>query len=231
MGEGRPGAGYFGKLPDRADFVVSACPPGFLKLWELFVTKGLIQSREDLGDAWEEAYMTMPVWRFRLTPVETGGALADPVVGALMPSVDKVGRKFPLTVVAAANSGVAPDGRGAEGWFAEAESALLSVLAEDSGLADFQDAVAGLGAPCINEIELPPGDMRELAADAEADPAVLTEFWCEGGPRRYAFRCRGVPRAEAFRWLLLPETFGSEESRTNVAGSTEGRLDPENDRI
>jgi len=56
----------------------------------------LAQSREMLGDAWLDTYLTSPVWRFALAPAVCGGAA---VAGLVVPSVDRVGRYFPLTVV------------------------------------------------------------------------------------------------------------------------------------
>ena len=49
-----------------------------------------------LGQAWAEAYNRAPIWRFWLGSDFCGEA----TIGAFMPSVDGVGRPFPLTVFA-----------------------------------------------------------------------------------------------------------------------------------
>ncbi len=54
-------------------------------------------SRRQLGEAWLPAYLVAPVWRFVLGR-DTMGPHA--VAGVLMPSVDRVGRYFPLVLAA-----------------------------------------------------------------------------------------------------------------------------------
>ena len=54
-------------------------------------------SREALGDRWLDVYLTSPAWRFT---GEAGACGPVPVVGLMVPSVDRVGRYFPLTIVA-----------------------------------------------------------------------------------------------------------------------------------
>jgi len=223
------GSGYFGKLPARADFVIGGCPAGFLKLWEPFLMKGLSQSRLDLNDAWEEAYMTMPVWRFRLTPEGADGSLKDAVAGALMPSVDRVGRAFPLTLVA----GFAPNKGEAEaevGWYDKAENLLRGMLSEEADFGAFQQAVdrledprAIVGAASVDET----AEFEELPGGEEA---LHAWFWCRAGERQFAFFSRGLPEAGAFRWLILPEVFGTSGMEDNAAGNTHGRSHPEDHR-
>ncbi len=46
---------------------------------------------------WLDLYLTSPAWRF----VCAGGACGPrPAIGLMVPSVDRVGRYFPLTLVA-----------------------------------------------------------------------------------------------------------------------------------
>ena len=222
------GAGYFGKLPARADFVTGQCPAGFLKSWEAFLMAGLAQSRQDLGEGWEEAFMTMPVWRFWLKPREEGEAFAQPVAGALMPSVDKVGRTFPLTLV----SSIEPtkqNSRPAEDWYDRAEEILRATLREEASLEDFQQAVAHLEMPHVGEVRSVKGREAELRPMPGSE-AVRSEFWCQAGDAGFEFSCAGLPDAGAFRWLLLPEAFADTETAEKVVGNSHGRLLPEDHR-
>ncbi|WP_299813771.1 type VI secretion system-associated protein TagF [uncultured Roseibium sp.] len=224
------GGGYFGKLPARGDFVTGACPAGFLKLWEPFLIEGLAQSRLDLKDAWEEAYMTMPVWRFWIK-LENGGKLEDAVAGAFMPSVDRVGRKFPLTVVAPVNPGESKTVRPAGDWYETVEAILLQTLQEDADLAGFQQAVADLVPPVPASDDNPSAGIPELAALGETGEWVSSGFYCKAGDREYAFACSGLPNAHAFRWLLLPESFGGAGADEHQeAGSSGGLYHPEDSR-
>ena len=87
----------FGKLPSKRDFVAIRAPRRFLTVWENWVQAGLASSREQLGNGWQEAYLSAPIWRFWL-----GRHLAGrPVLGALMPSVDGIGRYFPVCALGA----------------------------------------------------------------------------------------------------------------------------------
>ena len=54
-------------------------------------------SRSALGANWLEVYLTSPAWRFGCAAGVCGSA---PLVGLMAPSVDRVGRYFPLTLVA-----------------------------------------------------------------------------------------------------------------------------------
>lgn len=223
------GGGYFGKLPARKDFVLGNCPKGFLKLWELFLIKGLAQSRLDLKEDWKEAYMTMPVWRFLLSPVdpaETSGPLARPIAGAFMPSVDGAGREYPLTVVAEAGEGATGI---AEDWFDQIDAVLLGALQDEATLDGFQAAVAALEAPG-DEGEEQARDDSLLAPLAETEGQLTARFWCKAGPMVFAFRCNGLPDGEAFRWLMLPENYPTEQATQSSAGDIHGRYHPEDHR-
>ena len=62
---------------------------------------GISASRERLKDQWQQAYLTAPIWRFWLGADICGVT----VVGALMSSLDGIGRYYPLTVFAVADAG------------------------------------------------------------------------------------------------------------------------------
>lgn len=87
--------GWFGKMPAMGDFAQRRLPPEFVRGWDQWIQSGLADSRAALGAAWQELYLTFPIWRFVLPPGWFG---ATGWCGILMPSVDRVGRHFPLTV-------------------------------------------------------------------------------------------------------------------------------------
>ncbi len=93
--------GLFGKLPAKRDFIALNAPSDFLAVYEKWLQGGLTASRLELGNRWQEAYLNAPIWRFWLGGAHGGQTVA----GAFMPSVDGVGRYFPLTVFAAASPG------------------------------------------------------------------------------------------------------------------------------
>ena len=88
--------GLYGKLPTHGDFLRRRVPDDFVASWDAWLQRAIADSRSALGDRWLEIYLTSPIWRFALCAGICGEA---PVAGLLAPSVDRVGRYFPLTLV------------------------------------------------------------------------------------------------------------------------------------
>src|SRR5665213_103834 len=93
--------GWYGKLPSLGDFASRRLEADFIEPWDLWLGEAIQAQRDSMGDAWLDAYLQSPPWRFILMP----GVLSefDPgliLAGVLMPSVDRVGRYFPLTIAA-----------------------------------------------------------------------------------------------------------------------------------
>jgi type VI secretion system protein ImpM len=119
--------GLFGKLPSKRDFVAVHAPRRFLASWEAWLHAGIATSRELLGSDWQQAFLEAPIWRFWLGQDIVGAETA----GAIMPSVDGVGRYFPLTVFACAPEGMTldpPTVDSEDGWFEAVEAEMLSAL-------------------------------------------------------------------------------------------------------
>src|SRR5713226_4821463 len=93
--------GFCGKLPGRGDFVAAGLPRRFTEAWHDWLQPVLAASRHALGEDWLAAWLEAPVWRFALSPGICG---PDSVLGLWMPSVDSVGRHFPLTFAAIASN-------------------------------------------------------------------------------------------------------------------------------
>jgi len=91
------GFGAFGKMPGLGDFFRIDAPPGFVQVWDNWLQKTILHARQTLGEAWDDLYMSAPIWRFTLA---AGLAGDRKILGVLMPSVDRVGRQYPLTLMA-----------------------------------------------------------------------------------------------------------------------------------
>lgn len=87
--------GFYGKLPVVGDFVSRRLPNEFITPWDGWLQSAIAASREELGDDWLNSYLTSPIWRFLLSSGLCGNKA---VAGIIMPSVDRVGRYYPLTV-------------------------------------------------------------------------------------------------------------------------------------
>ncbi len=124
--------GAFGKIPALGDFLRTDMPVGFVDAWDYWLQMLLQAARRDLGPRWPDGYMTAPIWRFTLAQ---GLAGRLPVIGILMPSVDRVGRLFPLTLAAALPQGapVILTHFAADAGFARLEELALDALERDLG--------------------------------------------------------------------------------------------------
>lgn len=86
--------GFFGKLPSRGDFVRVGLSRALASAWDGWLQGVMPKSHE--GDA---MLRRAPVWRFAV-----GAGVCGPCAacGVLLPSIDRVGRTFPLLIAAEA---------------------------------------------------------------------------------------------------------------------------------
>jgi len=122
-------AGWYGKIPSLGDFASRRLPASFIKTWDLWLQHAMAASRAQLGERWLNFYLTGPIWRFVVMP----GAFDNETglwAGVLMPSVDKVGRYFPLTIALRvdARPGAMLMVFSAQSWFAALERLALATL-------------------------------------------------------------------------------------------------------
>ncbi len=88
--------GLFGKLPAHGDFVMRHLPQSFVSVWDEWLQHYIAGSKEQLGEEWLNIYLTSPIWRF----VFSAGVIDNNVwAGIMLPSVDRVGRYYPLSVI------------------------------------------------------------------------------------------------------------------------------------
>lgn len=122
--------GLFGKVLTKRDFVAPGLPRAFLSVWEPWLQGAVAASRVELGPAWNDSFLTAPIWRFWLG-ADLCGASA---LGAVMPSMDGVGRLFPLSLAFVADEGEAippPEIDAQEEWFEAVETLLFGALEPD----------------------------------------------------------------------------------------------------
>jgi type VI secretion system protein ImpM len=196
--------GLFGKIGAKRDFIAIATPRSFLEAWEPWVQAGLSASRHQLGPGWQQAFLTAPVWRFWL-----GAAICGTTVtGAIMPSLDGVGRYYPLTLHAATGEGVAlppPNIDSQDEWFRQAETFLLSTLDRAATFEQISDALDRLAVPRLQETVADGPPITLLGAAAMGKPSTVDAFagsfaaLCVANPQVYA--------AASFWWTAGGEGF------------------------
>ena len=189
--------GWYGKLPLLGDFAHRRLPQSVVDALDAWLSRGMAESRAQLGDEWLDVYLTGPLWRFALAPGVVG---PDWWFGVMMPSVDNVGRYFPLVVAQGGAS--APEGpagvAGLDAWYAAVSAAVLGLLQPGASLAGFEQALARAPAWPVPvparrpELARLPGRERYVL-----DGAPGLAHWVAGlGQRGVAGLCAG----RSLRW-------------------------------
>lgn len=189
------GCSLFGKLPSKRDFVAVGAPRELLSLYEPWLQGGLTASRLKLAGGWQAAFLEAPLWRFFL-----GSALCGrTVMGAFMPSVDGVGRYFPLTVLAVAAEGAAfppPELDPQDRWFQSAEELLLAALDPAISFDQIVQALSLVPPPSAELTTSFPEDLARLSdgtlvagLDPARFPERLSALRVEDHRRAYARQC------------------------------------------
>ena len=81
----------FGKLPGHGDFISRGVPGALRAPFDQWLSDWLAAAHEALGGDFVEAYETAAPWLFQ----------SDRAAAVLLPSIDAVGRHFPLLAVTA----------------------------------------------------------------------------------------------------------------------------------
>jgi len=142
--------GFYGKLPSLGDFASRRLPQDFIQPWDAWLQSSIATSKELLADQWLKCYLTSPIWRFALSPGLSG---KDAWLGIVMPSVDRVGRYFPLTIACKVPRNYSLINLFAEAndWFYELETVALSALHNDLSVEDFDRMVQGIGGFSVKQ--------------------------------------------------------------------------------
>jgi len=148
----------FGKVASKRDFVAAHARRQFLDVWEPWIQGGMSASHQGLGNQWQAVFLKAPIWRFWLGEELCGTT----VMGAFMPSLDGVGRYFPLTVFACADDGAAippPELNMQDNWFIATENFLLSTLDHDITYEAITAELDQLAAPFAERPGASPPDL------------------------------------------------------------------------
>lgn len=221
-----PGFGAFGKMPALGDFFRLNLPRDFVDTWDAWLQAGIAGLRDRMGGAWDGCYLSAPIWRFSLPKGQAGEAA---MVGVMMPSVDRVGRQFPLTLASHI-----PLDTPAETHFLNAplfdrlENLALSALDDSMTRDHLQARLAELPAPVTQAPDLlmqeHPGGLT-LSAPAPMQPLLARQSLPKGATSRAMWSmildgdhrilsCDGLPNTaqmqglfdlQAPLWLAVPQ--------------------------
>lgn len=209
------GVGCYGKLRCAGDFVTRGLPPGFVARWDGLLQAGMLASRRAFGDAWLPVYLRAPLWRFALGANVLG---AQAWIGVLMPSVDSVGRHFPLTIAApldAAQPDVLLDRFDA--WYDRCGQLALSMLECDANLVLLEVGLMELACMLPHDAAGAMMTTRDESGLCETRPqqgatcGSGASLWCTDGfdgMGRSLRGCLGLPDASQFKGLFDGDTTG-----------------------
>ncbi|MEP7303352.1 MAG: type VI secretion system-associated protein TagF [Caldimonas sp.] len=204
--------GWYGKLPSLGDFASRRLEADFIEPWDVWLGEGLQAQRAELGEAWLDAYLDTPPWRFLLAPgVLASVAPGSVFAGVLVPSVDRVGRHFPLTL--AASLAQAPRSA-AEfdtllAWLHRLEDAALDALQGDWSIEDLERALHGLAPPPV-----------EAAASAEDRLGTVRRSLAAAVASRGGFVDIATIASRAELAAVFSSSPGARSGPADVAGPT-----------
>lgn len=217
--------GFFGKIPSHGDFISEGIDREFVARLDEWLRTGLHACADHYGASWSSIFSNSQPIRFI---VESGAWSDSAYAGILLPSRDRVGRKYPLVVLAQlAMFRLHPrtlylD----ETWFMAAEALAETSMNEDFDMHRFTSA--------IRRLRLPKPKIDEDAPAAIARPDKPTSLWWridEETRRPKGVKLDGRPGTEDFVRLFQdsahsPETatHSQEQHRTKDARTSVPKL-------
>jgi len=166
--------GFFGKLPGYGDFIERNLPRSFVEVWDQWLQRAMAGSRQLLGEQWLDHYLTAPVWRFALS---SGCVDGHAWLGLMLPSVDRVGRYFPLTIAQPMNSHVNLSLAlyHNAGWFRRLQDIGVACLQESPTVEAVVDVLQGLPDPNLRPWRAQHAQMRSVGTSVTLPGDVKPE--------------------------------------------------------
>ncbi|MGX9179704.1 type VI secretion system-associated protein TagF [Mesorhizobium sp. BHbdii] len=139
--------GFYGKIPATGDFVTRRLPGDFVRIWDRWLAQHIVPL---IGS---ETWPRTTALRFLAGPAPFGAS-----AGIILQSADRVGRRFPLTIVAQLPDASIQLAR-ADAWFAGIEEAAFAAQQGELTPDELDSALAEL--PAVPPVE--PG--QEVISD------------------------------------------------------------------
>lgn len=183
-----PTTAWYGKLPSLGDFASRRLPPEQLEALDQWLATGLAGWREREPEQWLQQFLAGPSWRFAWPAGTLPGTGA--LVGVLMPSVDRVGRYFPFTLLRTLPQPLGPQ---ALSWLHRLDDLALDAMQEDWTIEQLEAELARLDAQAPQD-----GEDSESLPDAQR-----LCWWRAGDEGRPLWQLHEhLPRGLAFSALL-----------------------------
>ncbi|RWB94795.1 type VI secretion system-associated protein TagF [Mesorhizobium sp.] len=129
--------GFYGKMPATGDFVTRRLPGDFVHIWDRWLARHIVPL---IGS---ETWPRTTALRFLAGPASFGAS-----AGIILQSADRVGRQFPLSVVAQLPDASIQLAR-ADAWFAGIEEAAIAAQQGELTPDELDIAVTELPVPLV----------------------------------------------------------------------------------
>ena len=163
--------GYYGKLPFAGDFLRRGLSPEFTAAWDSWMQRTMVAGRDLMGDEhWTMSYFSAPIWRFSIAPGLLGPRGA---AGIVMPSIDRVGRRFPFCIAAETDLPPMAGNLALQPVVDRLETAALEMIEEGASLPRLAERLGPL--PPLAEVDPgfgPEGGSLWVAAGTEDSRAM-----------------------------------------------------------
>jgi type VI secretion system protein ImpM len=161
--------GFYGKIPAAGDFVGRALPADFIRFCDRWVASNLVM--RETGESWD-GHLALCFL--------AGEKAAGPMAGVVMPSRDRAGRRFPLTLAASLPLAAADLVVAAEAWFSALQQIGRSACDGDLDAGQLAERLSELPFPVleaegesIDRLALWTQPDEVFAVDPDAASAVL----------------------------------------------------------
>lgn len=140
------GPAWFGKIPAAGDFVSHRFPHALQLFWDQWIRTGLARMQEERPDEWRGRFARGPIWNFVIPP---SSAIDMVQIGIFSPSVDRVGRLYPLCISQMAPANALPqiDTARLGDFLAALGEVLGAVFRQRLGPGDVDCRIASVASP------------------------------------------------------------------------------------
>lgn len=201
-------AGIVGKIPALADYVERGVPHWFAHPWSAWLDRVMGEGAAAFGARWKRLFAVSPPWGFAV-PAGVLGPVA--CVGLMLPSSDRIGRAFPLTLIVGP---VGPDVLAAEISVDRIEAVALELIdgeiepaaalarLDPRGLGGSPPAASG--GPTLAWNGAGGSAVARIGAQAAADDPDRVRFWHRAWGDRAAIglASEGLPPPAAIAALI-----------------------------
>lgn len=210
--------GIMGKHPDYGDFLQAGIPEPLVDVMNGWLDACLPVLRDQMGEGWPPFWDGAQDVRFWIGRAVFG----QTVVGILHPSRDRVGRRFPLIILAAGADVTVPLGESTNQAVWDSMAAHLDNMRAGHGGAALLDGM-DIEIPAEGEDHAatgptlwahhPEGNLAALLVSASGPDSARAQlsrsyWWATGGRVDDVNRaatwlgCAGMPEPQALGWLL-----------------------------